>query len=575
MLKPVLYIFFSIIVFSANAIAETGQVVSPDDASIITVSPTPEIATECASRVFADALAKTAHEIDAGAHETVIQQWIYQTFAHADVLTAVLACPEIAGTPDADTIKFTPIQYTFPTSRQVVINYETQPKILKQRLALASKRELPSDENPNPRIGARDDTSVWTNTDPAWYAIMVVQHDALRDFVGADKNNTVSLEYIRDNIDDLYPHGLTCTSKSALANDNFAINQAVTKTVNVEDDSNDYYIAGDVNLQWISYAEIALDVAITVATMGGGTVILGVTKSVRASRALKNLIGTIKTLSKSDDVARYIRATRAAARLTDEINALDNVADSARIADKTAELKNLNKTISKLEKIDDVAKYRDATKTFSELNALRRGLRGIHNAQRGNIIARIARVAKATKSAMTGNDLIKTAARLGRSSKLSGRIRDWLFHSTLSNAGAVAKMTATGGLIYGALKFAGDMYDWTETSTGEFSSGVDFAPLLLLSADDLQGQENTVNHGMWLLWAGDSVSAADDDAAYLQAMDFAAKFHQDLMEYQDDTSSPCDIDIFVVRPIMRNPGTDNTKLYYLIMNDEPWTTHEQ
>ena len=117
------------------------------------------------------------------------------------------------------------------------------------------------------------------------------------------------------------------------------------------------------------------------------------------------------------------------------------------------------------------------------------------------------------------------------------------------------------------------MYDYTETSTGEFTSGLDFAPLLLLSADNIEGQENVVNHGMWLMWAGNSVDAADDDAAYLQAIDFATKFHQDLTEHQQDTNTPCNLDIYVVRPILRNPGTANTELYYLIMNDKPWTTN--
>ena len=77
---------------------------------------------------------------------------------------------------------------------------------------------------------------------------------------------------------------------------------------------------------------------------------------------------------------------------------------------------------------------------------------------------------------------------------------------------------------------------------------------------------------MWLLWMGDTTVIEDDDAAYLQAMDFAAKFHQELLEEQGDTNSPCNVDIFVVHPILRNPGTDNPELYYLIMNDTPWTT---
>ena len=77
------------------------------------------------------------------------------------------------------------------------------------------------------------------------------------------------------------------------------------------------------------------------------------------------------------------------------------------------------------------------------------------------------------------------------------------------------------------------------------------------------------------MWAGDSYSAADDDSAYLQAMDFANKFHYNLDKIQNDTNDfACDVDIYVVRPIIRNPGTENPELYYLIMNDEPWTTRD-
>ena len=529
--------------------------------------------TPCASRVFADALAQTANTVLETAHETDIQTWIYQTFALPDVLNSVLACPEIASVPDDEIIKFTPIQYIFPGGREIVVNYETQPRVLKQRLTLANKRDLSSGGD-SPRIGATGDDAIWTNTDPAWYAIMVTEHGALDAFVGPDKNNTISLNYIKNNIDNLYPSGRggNCTDRSAKARNTTTINTVMREhTVNIEDDSNDYYVAGDVNLQWLSYAEMALDVVITVATFGAGTMVMGTTKAARASRALKGMSTTLRTLSKSDDVVKYVRAVRQAEKLTDEIKTLDKVADATKIADKTDELKKLQNSIKDMEKIDDVKKYRDTSRAFSEANAVRRGLRAIRSAQRGNIMARMAR---ATKAAWTGGAKINKAAKLGRSGKMSARVRDWLFKSTMTNIGALGKMQATGGLLYGAIKFVGDMYDWTETSTGEFTSGVEFAPLLLLSADDLQGQENVVNHGMWLMWAGDSVSAADDDAAYLQAMDFAAKFHQDLSEYQNDTAFPCNVDIFVVRPVLRNPGSENPELYYLIMNDQPWTTNE-
>ena len=527
--------------------------------------------TQCATAAFANALRENAGAVSETDSETDIQKWIYQTFNNADVLRAVLSCPEIASRADDETIKFLPITYTFPAGREIVVNYETQPKILKQRVTLSEKRSLPSSD-PNPRVGAPDDDAIWTNTDPAWYGIMVVQSGALDNFVGPNKNNTVSLKYINDNIDTLFPQGNQCTGKSALTNDNTMINRAMRETVALDDDTNDYYVAGDANLQWLSYLEIGLDVAITVATMGGGTVVLGATKAARASRTLKNLSTTLRTLRQTDSVRDYVRISQQYARAAEELRNIDRVADAAGYARKSAEVENYARTMRNLENTDDnVRQYRQASETFSSLNQYRRTLRGWRIPQRGNIIARTWR---AVRAANTGATQLRSAARVARSSTLSGRVRDWLFQSTLANVGALARLERAGGFIYGALKFVGGMYDWTETSTGDFTSGIEFKPLTLLSADDLQGQENVINHGMWLMWAGDAYTAADDDAAFLQAMDFANKFHFNLDTIQaDENNHACDVDIYVVRPIIRNPGSDNPELYYLIMNDEPWTTH--
>lgn len=534
-------------------------------------------ATICASAAFADALAAHSSEISEDAPETDMRAWIYGVFQLPETLDAVLACPEIATAGDGDTITFLPIEYTFPGGRLISVNYETQPKILKQRRTLGDKRTV-ADLNPSPRIGAADDTSEWSNTDPAWYAIMVVQNGALDEFAGPGKNYTISLDYIRNNIDRLYPRGASCTSKSALANDSDMINRAMTKTVGIaestngkEKDTNDYYVAGDVNLQWISYLEIGLDVVITVATFGGGTAIMGATKAARASKTLKNLTTTIRTLSKNEKVVEWIRASKRVTDLGADLKKLDRAKDAAAYTKKAKELENATTAMRDLEKLDDVKKYRDATKSFAEINQYRRALRGIKLVKRGNVAARTWR---AFRAAGTGNKMLARGAKLARSSTMSGRIRDWLFQSTLRNAGKLARLERTGGLIYGAIKFVGGMYDWTETSTGDFTSGLDFAPLLLLSADDLDGQENVVNYGMWLMWMGNSIDPADDDAAYLTALDTAAKFHQDLTELQDDENDhACDVDIYVVRPVIRNPGGENPQLYYLIMNDTPWSTH--
>ncbi len=524
--------------------------------------------TQCATGVFANALHQNSDAITEDASETDVREWIYKTFSAPDTLRTVLACPEIAAADDDTPIKILPIKYNFPGGREISISYETQPKIFKQRINLAQKRTvgaLPT----SPRIGGANDDAEWSNTDPAWYAIMVVQSGALDNFIGPGKNHTISLDYIRNNIDALFPKNRNCTGDSALTRDNTMLNRAVHNMVDIPDDTNDYYVAGDVNLQWISYAEIAADVAITVATMGGGAAVLGATKSARAARTLKNLTTQIRTLSRMDTVRDYVRASQSYTRAANELKKMDQARDAAQYARKSEEVKNLSAKVRELERADEnVRNYKRATESFSEINKYRHALNGIRLVQRGNIVTRGFR---AFKAANNGNKMLNRGAKIARSGMQSGRIRDWLFQATLRNAGKIAKMEEAGGLIYGGIQFLGNMYDWTETSTGDFTSGIEFAPLLLLSADDLQGQENVVNHGMWFLWIGNSTDPADDDAAYLRAMDTAAKFYQDLTELQDaENDYPCNIDIFVVRPVIRDPGATDAALYYLIMNDQPW-----
>ena len=169
-------------------------------------------------------------------------------------------------------------------------------------------------------------------------------------------------------------------------------------------------------------------------------------------------------------------------------------------------------------------------------------------------------------------------ARAGMSTR-SAKMGHWLFDTTLKHGARLARFERDTGLIYGAVSFLGDMYDQTSSTSKEFSNGIEFKPLCLLSADDLAGQENVVNYGMWLMWVGNSTDPADDDAAYLQAMDFASKFYYRLDEYQDEHGADCNVDIYVVRPIIRLDETnvDNPKgeLFYLFMNEIPWSTAEQ
>ena len=552
--------------------------------------------TNCAAQIFSNALIKHQNEISENDSEDKVRIWAHTTMSGTDVLEQLLQCPEIQHTADTTTIIFTPVVYKFPNGREITINYGTQPKILKQKLILARK---PSTLNgdANPKLMDENDPAKYINTDPAWYAIMVVQHDSLSEFVGPGKNNTLSVKYINDNIDSIYPHGYYCTSKSAIANDRDTINKVVHNVVDIEKDSNDYYVAGDVNLEWIMYAEIAAEVILTVVTAGGGEIALADAKLARASKNAKTLSTTVKDLSKLDDVKDYLNTARKISKYTDDINDLqktlktaDKTVDAAKTADKVkdlqAQLKNATKMAEQMEKASkNVQQYKEAAETFSKLMKYRRELRAFSRPQTGNIFVKGLKSIKATgktlKAANGGAKLMNKAGKLGRAgmSSRSAKISDWLFDATLKHGARLARFTRDVGLLYGAITILGDMYDRTSSTSKEFSNGIEFKPLCLLSADDLEGQDNVVNYGMWLMWEGNSADPADDDAAYLQAMDFASKFFYQLDEYQDEHGANCNVDIYVVRPIIRldesNSGETKGELFYLFMNEIPWSTAEQ
>ncbi|MBR5355029.1 MAG: hypothetical protein IK122_02790, partial [Alphaproteobacteria bacterium] len=550
--------------------------------------------TDCASKIFSDALRTHSNEIDESEPEYKVRAWAHETMTgNADVLTALLDCPEIKNTADETTIIFSPIEYRFPGGRTLTINYSTQPKVLKQKLLLATKRSLPNG-NANPKLMDPNDPAKYLNTEPAWYAIMVVQHDSLKDFVGPDKNNTLSVKYINDHIDEIYPKGYTCTSKSTLANDKYTINQVVKEVVDIEDDSNDYYVAGDVNLEWIMYAEIAAEVILTVVTMGGGEYAMIQLKSMRAFKNGKKLIKSMAELSKIKEVGQYIDNIRKVAQHSDDIAKLEKeiktLKSAEEIAAKRAEIKKLQESIKTLEKeadtlvktSKDVKAYKEQAATLDDLHKYYKSLRAFKRPQTGNIITKnlkkVGAYAKTIKASQSGAKTMAKAGKLARAgmSSRSAKIGDWLFDATLKHGARIARFERDAGILYGFLSFVGDMYDKTSTTSKEFSNGIEFKPLCLLSADDLAGQENVVNYGMWLMWVGNSTDPADDDAAYLQAMDFTSKFSYQLDEYQDEHGANCNVDIYVVRPIIRldetNADEPSGEMFYLFMNEIPWST---
>ena len=593
--------------------------------------PESENMTPCATRVFTEALYDEMDDIDEdNTPEAEVRAWAQTVMFDKDVLEEALDCPELKSVKNRlQTITFTPIYFQFPNGREITINYTTQLKVLDQKLLLADKPSLPNGD-PNPRLMDANDPAKYINTDPAWYAIMVVEHGSLSNFVGPDKNNTLSIKWINDNIDDIYPRGAFCTSKSALANDHYTINEVVQEIADLEKDTNDYYVAGDVNLEWIMYAEIAAEIVLTVVTLGTGEAAMIGLKGARATRTAKNLAKTMKALRKEKEVISYIEKARIITQHTDDIAKLEKYEKNVKKLEKAKKAgkdttkyeKEINKTLDAAKKIDpsvteealknpdkikdlqktleqetkkledeikelekgndSVKQYKKTAESFSDVMKYRRDLRAFKRPQTGNVFTKnlksIGAFGKTLKASNTGAKMMTKAnkvARAGMSSR-SAKIGDWLIDSTLKNGARIARFERDLGGLYGAIVFLGDLYDKTSNTSKQYSNGIEFKPLCLLSADDLAGQENEVNYGMWLMWEGNSTDATDDDAAYLQAMDFAEKFNYVLNEYQDEHGQNCNVDIYVVRPIIRLDESDENEtkgeLFYLFMNDVPWTS---
>lgn len=596
---------------------------------------------ECATMEFNNALAENAYLMNENDDRDVVRDWIYDILQSPEALGAVLSCPEVADADETDTI-YMPIKYTFPGGRTIDINYETQVKVLEQRFMLATKTELPTND-PNPGISSTDEHATWVNTEPAWYGVMVTQSGALRDFVGPDKNNTVSMKWVEENIGNLYPHNADgwCSTKTGIGakiNDSMVHNVLRNRTVQMEDDDNNYYIAGDRNLKWISVAEVVVDIALTVVSYGGYAALSGVSKGARAAHAGKTIKKSLRVLGRIPEVGKYIEKADKVKKITRTTENAEKFAKSfrnmakleenlaraekgtkkyARIEKQLENARKLHledakkfgranefKNIKDLDKIDDLKKVnadeiakiqkemaemaradKNVAEYVKEYDALKdaikysRELKAFKNARTGNVITRTwqgaKNIGKSIKVANTGTKTLNRVEKVARQATKSGRARDWLFHSTMRNIGRVARVGEDLAALNFVIGIIGGFYDWADTETDEFTNGIKMSPLLLLSADSIEGQDNVVNYGMWLMWTGNSTNAADDDTAYLQAMDFAQKFYQDLTEVQDESGRhACDVDIYVVRPIIRNPGTDSEELYWLVMNDEPWSTAE-
>ena len=483
-----LFLLFPLTAFAAGGIEQTSELLNAQNQ---------QLNTTCVRNAFVNALQDNAHNISEDAPEAEVKQWIYDTFQSAETLGEVLACPEIVESDEMTTIRFMPIEYNFPNGRQIVVNYETQPKVLHQHFMLATKAELPTTD-PNPEVSPYDEKATWTNTDPAWYAIMVVQAGSLRNFVGPDKNNTVSMDYINKNIRNLYPQDKAgmCSTRSGIHARlrNSMVHKVMREhTAKHDDDNNNYYIAGNINLHWISFAEIALDIALTVVSWGSYAAASWGVKMARATKIIGKIGKNMKALVKIESVQKYIRASLKVAKYTKEIDNMNDMAKYIRNVDrlekalakatkgskqyetlfkeleaarrlKADNMWKLGKAGEGIDKVEDIERLTkmatenskliaetekemsqmvktdknvaEYTKQFNELkkvNKYVKELKTYKKARTGNMVSRawqgLKNVGKTYKNVHNGGKTLDKAAKVARQGAKSGRARDWLFHS--------------------------------------------------------------------------------------------------------------------------------------------------
>ena len=421
MLK-LLFLLFPLTAFAAGDINTTAEILSRPSGIDVT----------CARQEFQNALDESAKNgIDNGTinpeidSEYDMKNWIYTVFQDPVTLGAVLSCPEFTSgdIKDTETLRFESIGYTFPNGREIVINYETQPKVLQQRFQLATKTELPSND-PNPEVSELDPHATWTYTDPAWYGIMVVQSGALRDFVGPNKNNVVSAHYIYDNIDNLYPKdmaiGGVCSTRTGMGAkvDNSMVHKVLREhTAKHPKDNNNYYVYGNRNLKWISYLEVVATIVLSIVSEGGYAAAVIASRYAQAARVLKTSSKSIKSLMQFKEVEEYFRKSLKLAQLTkeaDNINDMRKTMTAIATMEKrlegltkgTKEYATLEKELAQLKKVKDANMWKFGKSSVSTTRTMSRSqAKALTDIDRQ--ISKINSINVSKRTAQNRKDLIK------------------------------------------------------------------------------------------------------------------------------------------------------------------------
>ena len=390
-----------------------------------------------------------------------------------------------------------------------------------------------------------------------WFGILVVKKGSLDSVYKSDKP-FIAPSYMKEHKNTYYPAnsdkvlGITkgCTHGNHTANDKDVINRATHVTMDEKDSffsGNDYYVYDGEDVYW-GTAVVVGEIALALLTLGASAEAQALTDAKLAN-----------------DIRKVGKSTKAATVA---------IKDTEKVQKAAAAAQNLTKTSTAAEKAKVITDLRAAGVTIPQST----GYKQLQ--QIGSILSNSKNVSW-TSALIHGNKwrMLKEGSKniVPTTKKIFGTGAS-LGRSLATTALVVGGTTVANSLSDTAHKFFISLLKANGYSTASTSitddpkyKNLKFNSFGLLSADDIEDHENDVSHGTWLQFdtvgeynSGDKNNPGD---AENEAARFAQEFAKDVKKV--NANDPlCDIDIFVVRPVIGDPfNKGQSDIYYLLYTD--------
>ncbi len=411
-----------------------------------------------------------------------------------------------------------------------------------------------------------------------FYGILVVQSGSL-DEVLQQEDPVISSNFLAANKHHYFPHNSDsflggalgkCTHGAHTAHDKDIVNMAAHIAQNEKDSwwsGNDYYVFDGSEMYW-GVATITMDIALTVATFGASAAAQGALKGAQAAQAAKAISSGTKATDMSNDIRRALRVRG---------TTIDDVAKNFKLTTEQVKVLASTNSVDKIK--DSLNTAKASAPDWKEILTLKPKLGRFFGTSKLNPTVASTRYANASTDAIQ------------LSQKAMNRWQKTL-NKTLGTLSTITPAaTASAPWIVG---FFNDMYDVSFANTDIYTDGAEFNSFGLLSADDLNNDyinpdgtsqiagytggdlTNIASHGMWLKWDGSATDAEADVDAMIDALEFAEKFglamnNVNSREHNEGRPADrlCDVDVFIVRSLMKKNDNGKNEVYYLIMNDTP------